>query len=84
MSILSAGSDFADECTDALCGTITDRVKAIDNVASAIRQALVDVMAGVEQSGIDAALDSAIEAFDRKCEQEGITIIRPENLPEGL
>ncbi|MFA6132509.1 MAG: hypothetical protein WC869_00680 [Phycisphaerae bacterium] len=37
-----------------------------------IRQLFADLMDATEQTGIDHALSTALEQFDRTCEQEGI------------
>ncbi len=41
-------------------------------VARFVRQHIICIMASLEQTGIDTALSSALEAYDRKLKQEGL------------
>lgn len=63
--------DATRRCEDAfeLCD---EKQQGREEIAKFTRQHLVNIMASLEQTGIDAALYAAIEAFDRRLEQEGL------------
>jgi hypothetical protein len=69
----------AARCEDAIaelnvaCPEDTDYEHKCE-VARFVRQHIVCIMSSLEQTGIDAALSSALEAYDRKLEQEGIEL----------
>lgn len=61
-------------CEDAIGDLNTGHEGMVEKreAAAFVRQHLICVMSYLEQTGIDAALSSAIEAYDLKLKQEGL------------
>lgn len=64
--------EYFDEASSELLNFDLDTDEDKRRIVKLIRQHLLNMMDCVEQTGIDEALQSAVEAFDKRCIEEGL------------